>query len=218
MYRYFIIGTNTDCGKTYITCQLVDYLKRNHHHVHAIKPVASGCIDVDGVLVSEDVQRLNKHNSAESDESLFWRLKRPISPHLAAVEDGYQLSSQAIAKACQAFNADAIDILLIEGAGGLMVPLNEQETWVDFLIQTQIPVILVVGMQLGCINHALLTEAVLNMHGIECVGWIANCIVPDMLALPENIKTLSDKLSFPRIATVPFGGVITDVCQTLNFL
>lgn len=214
MHGYFIIGTNTDCGKTYVTCQLVDYLKRENQHVHAIKPVASGCIDVDGMLVSEDVQRLNQHNDVQLDESLFWRLKRPISPHLAAVEDGVQLSAQAIVKACQSFQTD---ILLIEGAGGLMMPLNEQETWVDFLLQANIPVILVVGMQLGCINHTLLTEAVLNMHGIKCVGWIANCIDPDMLALPENIQTLSNKLSFPRIATVPFEGVITDVCQIPNF-
>ncbi len=218
MHRYFIIGTDTDCGKTYITCQLVDYLKQNHRRVHAIKPLASGCVEVDGVLVSEDVRCLNKHNGVESDESLFRRLKRPIAPHLAAMEEGFKVSAQSIAKACQSFKADAIDILLIEGAGGLMVPLNEQESWVDFLVQTKIPVICVVGMKLGCINHALLTEAVLNLYGIKCVGWIANCLDPDMLALPENIKTLADRLSFPRIATAPFNGVITDVSQTLNFL
>lgn len=217
MHSYFILGTNTDCGKTYVTCQLVDYLKQNDQRVHAVKPVASGCMDVDGVLVSEDVLRINKHNDVQPDESLFWRLKRPISPHLAAVEDGYLLSAQAIVNACQSFKTDAIDTLLIEGAGGLMVPLNDHETWVDFLLQANIPVILVVGMQLGCINHTLLTEAVLNMHGIKCIGWIANCIDPDMLALSDNIQTLSDKLSFPRIATVPFEGAITDVCQIPNF-
>ena len=217
MQYYFIIGTDTDCGKTYITCQLVDYLKRNHQRVQAIKPVASGCDDVDGVLVSDDAQRLTLHNGVQHDEDLFWRLKRPISPHIAAAEEGLTLSARAIAQACQSFESDALDVLLIEGAGGLMVPLNQQETWVDFLVQTKIPVILVVGMQLGCINHALLTEAVLHMHAIRCVGWVANCLDSTMLALPDNIKTLSDRLSFPLLATVPFGGAITDVFQTLNF-
>src|SRR3990167_4657825 len=86
--RYFIIGTDTDCGKTHVTCQLVDYLKKNHQRVHAIKPVASGCIEIDGVLVSDDARRLDKHNDVHHDDSQFIRFKRPISPHLAAAEEG----------------------------------------------------------------------------------------------------------------------------------
>ena len=206
MKQYFIIGTDTDCGKTHVTCHLIENLKQNHQRVLAIKPIASGCTELDGLLCSDDVQRLNRHNGVDYDDSLFWRFKRPISPHLAAAEEGSLLTANAIARSCQSFESFDLDYLLIEGAGGLMVPLNSQETWIDFLIQTGIPVILVVGIRLGCLNHALLTEAVLNMHQIQCHGWIANCIDREMLAVTENIATLTDKLSFPLLATIPFEG------------
>ena len=220
---YFILGTDTDCGKTYVTCQLVDYFKQNNQRVLAIKPISSGGI--------EDVESLNRHNEKKPDESLFWRFKNPISPHLASAEEGVTLSVSAIASVCQKFQTNESDndllpspacgrrvgdegergtgILLIEGAGGLMVPLNEHETWVEFLLQTKIPVILVVGMRLGCLNHALLTQAVLNMHGIQCEGWIANCIDPEMQALSENIATLARLLTFRHLATLPYNGRIS---------
>ncbi len=218
MNQYFIVGTDTDCGKTYVTAQLVDGLKQHHQRVLAIKPVASGCVQRDGLLVSEDAAQLDAHHGIHLDDALFWRFKSPISPHLAAAEEGVALSAASIGNTCASFNSDDLDCLLIEGAGGLMAPLNAQETWVDFLIQTRIPVILVVGMRLGCINHALLTEAVLNMNRIDCVGWVANCLDPMMMALQENIDTLSDKLSFPHITTISFGGVIraADIAEYLN--
>lgn len=218
MNRYFILGTDTDCGKTYVTGQLVDVLKQGHQRVLAIKPVASGCFRHNDRLVSDDVQQLNAHNEVCPEESLFWRFQSPISPHLAAAEDGVDLSIHSILTACRSLDASDLDVLLIEGAGGLMVPLNAQETWVDFLIEAAIPVILVVGMRLGCLNHALLTEAVLTFNGICCVGWIANCVDPSMMALQENIDTLVNRLSFPHLATVPFGGSIkvTDRGEYLN--
>lgn len=207
-HPYFIIGTDTDCGKTYVTAQLIDALKAHYSRVLAIKPVASGCSFENDTLVSEDVRQLNAHQDECPDDALFWRLKSPISPHLAAAEEGKALTIQSIAKVVDTFRTADWDVLLIEGAGGLMVPLNMQETWVDFLIHTKIPVILVVGMRLGCINHALLTQEVLKYHGIHCVGWIANCLDPQMNALKGNIDTLTNKLSFPLIATVPFNGTI----------
>ena len=87
-----------------------------------------------------------------------------------------------------------------------MVPLNATETWLDFLVEMRTPVILVVGMTLGCINHALLTSLALKSHDISCVGWIANCLDKDMLALSGNINTLKDKMGFPWLATIPYGG------------
>lgn len=203
MQTWFILGTDTDCGKTYVTGQLVDILKEAAQRVLAIKPLASGCVWKEGVLISEDAIHLNQHNDLSPDERLFLRLESPISPHLAAEKDRVTLSVNAIMETCKPFFSQHLDYLLIEGAGGLMVPLNDHETWVDFLKQTQIPVLLIVGMRLGCINHALLTEAVLRFHQIECIGWIANCIDPNMIALEENIDTLTSKLSFPLLATIP---------------
>lgn len=201
MKRYFIIGTDTDCGKTYVTARLVDYFKQQNQRVQAIKPVASGCVD----RISEDAVCLDKHNG-KLTQGTFWRLQRPIAPHIAAAEEGIALTADAIANVCQSFETDALDYLLIEGAGGLMVPLNPQETWLDFLRLTQIPVLLVVGMRLGCINHALLTDWALTTHHIECVGWVANCLDDSMLALPETIKTLKDRLSCPQWGTVTRDG------------
>ena len=208
MKRYFIVGTDTDCGKTYVTCQLIDYFKQNNARVRAIKPVASGCIDG----ISDDVQRLDKHQGISLNEPLFWRLKRPISPHLAAAEEGVLLTAERIAHACALCELDTLDYLLIEGAGGLMVPFNQEETWLDFLQLTGIPVLLVVGMRLGCINHARLTDFVLKAHHIECAGWIANCLDPMMDALDDNIQTIADTLSVPHIATVPYRGIL-ETCK-----
>lgn len=206
MIRYFITGTDTDCGKTYATCQLINFFKEKNKKILAIKPVASGCIEQGDQLISEDVDRLNQQNGDVQLQICPWRFKRPISPHLAAEEVGQCLSAQAIADFCDDKAFADFEYLLIEGAGGLMVPLNRDETWLDFLAYSQMPVILVVGMRLGCLNHALLTEFCLRAHNIPCVGWIANCIDKNMLALQENIKTLAEKMRLPLLATIPFEG------------
>ena len=205
MKRFFILGTDTDCGKTYVTCQLLDYFKNLNKKISAIKPVASGCIEQDGQLVSEDVVHLAQHNGVALDDISFKRFQPPISPHLAAEAAKDVLLVETINDFCNSVSAD-LDYLLIEGAGGLMVPLNRHETWVDFLALSQIPVILVVGMRLGCLNHALLTAFALKAHRIPCVGWVANCIDKDMLALSQNIATLNDKMDFPLLVTLDFDG------------
>lgn len=201
MRRYFITGTDTDCGKTYVTACLVDYFL----NTAALKPIASGCMEIDNQLISNDAQLLQKNSKFSLDLINPWRFKSPVSPHIAAEHEGVCLSITEIADYCLNVHLEGIEQLFIEGAGGLMVPLNSNETWIDWLKMTQIPVIFVVGMKLGCINHALLTEAALKAHKIECIGWIANCIDPNMLALSENIKTLIHKLASPLLATVAFG-------------
>lgn len=208
MKRYFITGTDTDCGKTYATRSLIQALPK----ALALKPVASGCMEVDGKFISTDAQQLQKDKGMSLDEINPWRFKMPVSPHIAAHNAGVQLSVAEIASYCLKFQPEGVEQIFIEGAGGLMVPLNDEETWVDFLQITKIPVILVVGMKLGCINHALLTEATLVTHNIPCVGWIANCIAPKMEALSANIATLTKKLASPLITTLAFGEeVSTDV-------
>ncbi len=205
MKRFFILGTDTDCGKTYVTCQLLDYFKKQNKKISAIKPVASGCEEQNGQLVSEDATQLAKHNGVMLDDICLKRFNPPISPHLAAEAAKDVLSVKTINDFCDNVSTD-LDYLLIEGAGGLMVPLNRHDTWVDFLALSQIPVILVVGMRLGCLNHALLTGFALKAHHIQCVGWVANCIDKEMLALSQNIDTLNDKMDFPLLGTLGFGG------------
>lgn len=203
--RYFITGTDTDCGKTYVTVKLVDVFK----NAAAIKPVASGCVQENGQLISLDAQRLQQNTPLPLEVINPWRFPLPVSPHIASRKEGVHLSVSELASYCMDFSVPGLDSLFIEGAGGLMVPLNEEETWVDFLKSTGIPVIIVVGLKLGCINHALLTETALRAHGISCLGWVANCLDPRMLALAENIESLQKRMQSPCLATVPYLGDLT---------
>jgi dethiobiotin synthetase len=211
MKRYFITGTDTDCGKTYVTTRLINYFPK----AAAIKPIASGCLEIENQLVNSDAQQLQQNSGLSLDVINPWRFKSPVSPHIAAYREGSCLSITEVADYCLNLQLDDIDKLFIEGAGGLMVPLNDHETWLDFLKCTEIPVILVVGMKLGCINHALLTEAVLHANQINCVGWIANCLDPNMKELLANIATLNQKLESPLLARVAFASDISIVNPSL---
>lgn len=206
MSTYFITGTDTDCGKTYVSCQLLDYFRSKSKQPLALKPVASGCSQLNGQLESEDVNQLEKFNCERRFSINGWQFAPAISPHLAAKEAKVGLSAEGIATFCFQSQFKVYDPLLIEGAGGLMVPLNEEETWLDFLELTRIPVILVVAMRLGCLNHALLTAEVLKAKQIKAAGWIANCIDQKMLFLDENINTLKSKMQMPLISVLPYGG------------
>jgi dethiobiotin synthetase len=206
MKRYFITGTDTDCGKTYVTKKLTEFFSSSV----AIKPVASGCSREGDTLVSSDALQLQKNKKLPLEQINPWAFYPPISPHIAARQANSSIKIEELISYCINFHFEHTDMVFIEGAGGLMVPLNEQHTWIDFLNKTQIPVILVVGMTLGCINHALLTAIALKVNQIPCVGWIANCLDPKMLALEENIDTLRDKLPFPLLAQLSFDGKFSE--------
>lgn len=213
MQKYFILGTDTDSGKTYVLSQLLHYLRRSSKKALGIKPIASGCEARSGGWASADADLLNLENrAAELDElsiaaSLdenWWRLPLPVSPHLAAQAQNQRIDLHELLFKCRRLSSLPLDYLFFEGAGGLMVPLNHEQTWVDFLIEMKIPVILVVGMRLGCINHALLTVEVLKRHSIDCAGWIANIIDPSMLKISECIDTLSDKIPYDLLTILDY--------------
>ncbi|GGI81401.1 dethiobiotin synthase [Legionella impletisoli] len=204
MKRYFITGTDTDCGKTYATLQLLAYLNDHGALTLAVKPIATGCEDKEGELINSDAKLLSLACNLHHTEINPWRFKPPVSPHL--VNDS--ITTKDIAEYCFSEAFSHVDTLLIEGAGGLMVPLNNHETWVDLLKLTNIPVILIVGIKLGCLNHALLTETALQTYKIRCAGWIANCIDPNMMMVYENIHTLKRKMESPLIARIDFNGTL----------
>lgn len=212
MNLYFITGTDTDCGKTYATSKIAEYLFSLGKKVKALKPVASGCSKQDGNLTSEDALRLQAINRKHFivDDYLTnicpWSFEEPIAPHIAAKRSNIKLSAKEIADFCTDKKHDFFDTILIEGAGGLLVPLNEHETWIDVIKLTKAKVILIVGMRLGCINHALLTMTALQAHAIPCAGWIANCVHHDMPYLTENIETLISRVNAPFLGTIPFAG------------
>ncbi|MCX7114900.1 MAG: dethiobiotin synthase [Gammaproteobacteria bacterium] len=174
MKSFFITGTDTNIGKTHVMCELIRAALSQQQRVLALKPVASGCIQQAGQWVSEDVLQYDAVLGGASLRTP-WAFEPPIAPHLAASAVGVELCAEDIATWClEAIQKQPVDTVLIEGAGGLLVPLNAHQTWVDVIHLLNIPVILVVGLRLGCINHALLTEAVLLANQCQVEGWIAN--------------------------------------------
>lgn len=215
MKRYFITGTDTDCGKTYVTCQLLAQLNQHAPRGLGLKPVASGCREQGGVLLSEDAERIARMQSCDQP-ICQWAFKPPISPHSAARQAGVRLSAEAIAEFCAAPQFSQFEMMLVEGAGGLMVPLNEEQTWLDFLRLTAMPVIMVVGIRLGCLNHALLTEQVLRFNNLKCAGWVANCLSEEDAFCQDNITTLQQKMQIPHLATLAWQGIFSkEVTQYL---
>ncbi len=204
MKHYFITGTDTDCGKTYVTCRLLRAFQSQKQTAQALKPVASGSYWKDGTLSNGDVVALQKYNSNPSLSINQWIYELPIAPHIAALQVNERFTARLIAEFCESPIFSDFEHLLVEGAGGLMVPLNDEETWLDFLQITQMPVILVVGLRLGCINHALLTAGILEKYQIKTHGWVANHIDPNMLFVDETIDFLEKKMPMPLMLTVPY--------------
>lgn len=205
--HFFITGTDTDSGKTYVVTQLLKAFRHSGKSVVALKPLASGCTLQQGQLISPDAACFQSYHSSALEIS-GWKFEAPIAPHLAAQEAMQRISAIDIQQFCLQSAFNAYDYCLIEGAGGLMVPLNDVETWVDFIKLMQIPILLVVGMQLGCINHALLTAEVITKYQLPCAGWIANFLQPTMLRPEENLATLQTRMPIPFLCDVNYQGEI----------
>ncbi len=202
-----IIGTDTEVGKTYVCVYLMNQLKKQGLTVAGLKPMASGAFIEGGHLVNEDALALQEASSVP----LLYEVINPnvyepaIAPHIAAKQANKSLTvEKLVAQTKHSLAQISSDITFIEGAGGLLTPLNFNETWADYLKALDIPVLLVVAMKLGCINHALLTEYYLKQQQIPCVGWVANCINPNMPVLQENIVTLTQMLTAPKVAEIQF--------------
>lgn len=201
-----IIGTDTEIGKTHACCEILDYLN-THTQITAValKPIASGVEDSEYGFINSDVLRLFKANQKKLSFAQICpiSLNQAIAPHIAAQIDNVELSIDKISNTTkQIIKQCPAEVVLIEGVGGIMVPLNFTETYLDLLDKFNYPVILVVGMKLGCLNHALLTIHALNSRNIPLAGWIANCITPNMPSLEDNIVYLSQKLPTPLIGII----------------
>jgi dethiobiotin synthetase len=192
---YFITGTDTGIGKTYVACQLIREYVAQGYRVVGMKPVAAGCELVDGQWVNEDVLLLAQASNVQAP--LHWVnpycFKAPIAPHIAASQEGVEIQLEVIQRAFTELTQLA-DIVVVEGAGGLLVPLNSNETIADLIALLNIPIIFVVGMRLGCINHALLSLAVMQSRKLPISAWVANPIDHNMMHYAENLSTLQSKL------------------------
>ncbi len=201
---FFITGTDTGVGKTVVANALLKLANDRGLLSRGLKPVAAGCYLREGRQVNEDAWDLMHTASLKSDYETVnpIALREPMAPHIAAEREGVDLQAHALAKHCAALLPGA-DFTVIEGAGGWLVPLNATETVADIAVELNTPVILVVGLRLGCINHALLTAAAIRNSRLTLAGWVANCIDPEMAVPNENIATLEARLDAPLLGVIP---------------
>lgn len=192
---FFITGTDTGIGKTYVACKLIRQYVAQGYRVVGMKPVAAGCELVDGQWVNEDVRLLTEASNVEAPLHLVnpYCFNAPIAPHIAAEQEQVNIQLEVIVQAYQALT-ELADIVVVEGAGGLLVPLNAQYTIADLIAHLNIPILFVVGMRLGCINHALLSMEVMQARGLTVSAWVANHIDKEMQCYQENLLTLQNKL------------------------
>lgn len=204
--RLFITGTDTNVGKTYVSCLLLKSFEKLGFTTIAMKPLASGCEQTANGLVNQDALLLQEHATIKLayDQVNPLRFEPPVAPHIPAQLNNINLTSKQIVAACQpALNTPA-DIHLIEGVGGWLMPLNSLETMADVAYDLQAKIVLVVGMRLGCLNHALLTLSAIQQKSCSVLGWIANCIEPEMPYCKENIDLLRQTLTVPLLDIVAF--------------
>jgi dethiobiotin synthetase len=203
---FFITGTDTDIGKTYVACKLINDYAAQGYKVVGMKPVAAGGDFVDGKWLNDDVLKLEAASNVKAPRELTnpYSFKEAIAPHIAAENAGIEIKIEVIQQAFKVL-ADMADIVILEGAGGFLVPLNDKETMADLAIALNIPIILVVGMKLGCINHSLLTAEAIQARNLNLHGWIANKIRPDMPFCDENIAAITQKIRMPAMANYAYG-------------
>lgn len=203
MQTVFITGTDTDAGKTYVAVALLQGLKALGHRTMAQKPVAAG---VNEAGFNSDALLLQQHATVQLNYEQVnpCCLTDAVAPHLAAAKAGVCIDPIILTKELQKLQAVDADITLVEGAGGWLLPLDDHSTMADWVIEQQLPVLLVVGMKLGCLNHALLTVREIERSGLKLLGWVANCIDPDMAYQQENINYLQQKLTAPCLGVLPY--------------
>jgi len=196
----FITGTDTEVGKTHVACQLIEQYVSQGCKVIGMKPVAAGCELIDGIMVNEDVQQLTAASNVDAPLALInpYCFNEPIAPHLAAEKAGVKIEIDVIVKAFKQLQTMA-DVVIVEGAGGFLVPLNDGEDMADLAAALDIPIVLVVGLKLGCINHGLLTVEAIKARGLSLHGWVANHIDPEMQVQNENIQTIAKQLGVEPI-------------------
>lgn len=211
---FFITGTDTGVGKTHVTCALLHATRQRGWSTVGMKPVAAG-VECDGQ--NEDVVRLLAASSVQPP--LEWvnpyGYIPPIAPHIAAGEAGQAIDLAVIQQAFTHLRAQA-QVVWVEGVGGFRVPLNAQQDTADLAQRLATPVVLVVGMRLGCLNHALLTAEAITARGLTLAGWIANHLDPTMARFAANLEALQTRLRAPLIGVVPHGAAVEPAAAGLD--
>lgn len=202
---YFIAGTDTDVGKTLVAAGLLLAANAKGLSTAALKPVAAGCERTPDGLRNADALLLQRCMSVQMPYEQInpVALEAPIAPHIAAAQAGVRLSADRLAGLCRGVLMQRAGLTLVEGAGGWRVPLNNRELLSHLAVELRLPVVLVVGMRLGCINHALLTCEAIARDGLRLAGWVANRSQPDMSCYQENVEALRAMVPAPCLGEVP---------------
>jgi dethiobiotin synthetase len=202
---YFITGTDTGIGKTVIAASLLRIAGDHGLSTLGLKPVSAGCELTDGQWMNDDAQELMRLSSISPDYSTVnpLALHEAMAPHIAAERAGIKINAADLVGHCKASLSRA-DFVVIEGAGGWQVPLNDSETMAELAAGIGCPVVMVVGMRLGCINHALLTAMAIRQQGLRLAGWVANHTDPDMVVADENVRALARRIAAPLLGRIPF--------------
>lgn len=201
----FVTGTDTSVGKTLAACALLHALAARGVRAMPMKPIAAGAVERDGRWVNGDTVLLLE--AAGLERALAAQvtpvlLREPMAPHIAAQREGVTLSIPGLARAAEEL-ARRGDFLVVEGVGGFRVPLDERTDSADLARALGLPVVMVVGIRLGCLNHALLTAAAIAASGLPFAGWIANMVDPAMAVAEENVAALESRLPAPLLGRLP---------------
>jgi dethiobiotin synthetase len=201
----FVTGTDTGVGKTLAACALLHRLRSRGLRALGMKPVAAGVEPTADGPVNADVVALRHASSwpAPLRQVNPYCFEPPVAPHLAAAAAGLRIEIEPIRQAFEALRRSA-DAIVVEGVGGFLVPLNEREDAGDLAVALALPVVLVVGMRLGCLNHALLTRQAILARSLPLAGWIANSIDPAMARFQENLQALRERIDAPLLGVIPY--------------
>jgi dethiobiotin synthetase len=221
MTSLFVTGTDTDVGKTFISVAIIDLLKQKGLRVAAMKPIASGCDTTEAGLRNDDALQLIQHANVDLPYGTInpYAFQAAIAPHIAAQQKNINIDLNKIKQNFELIQQQS-DAVVVEGAGGWLVPINNTQTMADLAKVLKLPIILVVGIRLGCINHALLTVEAIKQSGLPLMGWVANNI--EINAQSEQIVSiLKLKITAPLLAEVPFlstEGVAVDYINEAYFI
>lgn len=203
---YFVAGTDTNVGKTLVSAAILTKVASRNKRVVGLKPIAAGCENTEAGLRNDDALQLQ----AASNVSLGYEqvnpvaLKEPLSPHIAAARENRRITIDRLVGFVRGGLSHKADLFLIEGAGGWRVPVNSGEFLSGLPKALSTPVILVVGVRLGCLNHAMLTVSAIMSDGLTLAGWVGSVVESDMNALDENIETLKRMMPAPCLGVVPY--------------
>lgn len=201
---YFVTGTDTEVGKTLVSGALILKLRGLGRNAIGFKPVVAGTYQgQNGEYFNEDIETLKVASNLPQTQSICpFVLDTPAAPHIVAKANGIELNVNKLLKSFTGIQNEN-DFVVVEGAGGFIVPLNEHESLADFAQKIDLPIIVVVGMKLGCLNHALLTIEAIQSRKMKIAGWVANALAQEMSLLSENIQSLQDRIDAPFLGMIP---------------